>query len=340
MVATTRYANMVRIACEEGIDAVISGAGLPLELPEITREYDVMIAPIVSGGRAAKTLLRMWKKRHDRLPDFIVVEGSQAGGHLGFSQEELESGTAQDLPIIVADVVREAAEAASWGGRRATGYGEAAESARFAAGEIPRSADALSSRAAAPSSAGETARSADALVSGPAAPAVADERGRLNEDGDHAAPAIPVFAAGSVFDGKDMAACKAAGARGVQIATRFIACRECDATQAFKDVILAARAEDVMILKSPVGMPGRGLATPLMQRVARGDGLPPKRCIRCIRTCDPATTPYCINRALIGAFYGNLEEGLFFCGGNVDRVTEMTTVHELMEELAREWRNR
>lgn len=258
MVATTRYASMVRTACEAGIDAVISGAGLPLALPSLTKGFDVMIAPIVSGGRAAKSLLSLWQKRHGRRADFVVVEGSRAGGHLGFRPEELASGRARPLPELVREVCA-------------------------------------------------------------------------------AAPGVPVFAAGSVFDGADMAAVKAAGARGVQIATRFIACRECDASQGFKDVILAAGAEDVMILQSPVGMPGRGLRTPLMEQVAAGKRLLPKKCVRCIKTCDPQTTPYCINRALTAAFNGNYEEGLFFCGGNVGRVRKMTTAAALMEELSEDW---
>lgn len=258
MVATTNFGDMVRLACECGIDAVISGAGLPLELPELTAGFDVLIAPIVSSGRAAKTLRRMWGKRHGHEPDFFVVEGSQAGGHLGFSQEEVESGSAPPLMEILADVVEEAGE-------------------------------------------------------------------------------IPVFAAGSVFDCADIRNCLAAGARGVQIATRFIACEECDATQGFKNVILGASADDVMILKSPVGMPGRGIRTPLMEKVADGRRFGPETCIGCIHTCNPAETPYCINKALIEGYYGNYEEGLFFCGGNVGRINEMTTVKALMEELSSEW---
>lgn len=268
MAATTRYDAMVRTACEEGVDAVISGAGLPLELPALTEGFEVMIAPIVSSGRAAKTLLTAWQRRHGRKADFVVVEGSRAGGHLGFGREELTEGRAKPLAEIVAEVC-----------------------------------------------------------------AVCRDFSKAREGGGP----IPVFAAGSVFDRRDMTEVKKAGARGVQIATRFIACRECDASQGFKDVILAAGAEDVMILKSPVGMPGRGLRTPLMEKVAKGERLLPKKCVRCIRTCNPETTPYCISRALTAAFYGNYEEGLFFCGGNVGRVKEMTTAAALMEELSQDW---
>ena len=257
MTATTGFADLVKTAAKCGIDAVISGAGLPLSLPELVKGLDVLIAPIVSSSRAAKTVLSMWEKRHGRKADFIVTEGSQAGGHLGFTKEEAE-GTAKPLPVLVGEVCAEAKD-------------------------------------------------------------------------------IPVFAAGSVSCAADMAAVKEAGAFGVQIATPFIACRECDASQGFKDVILAASCEDVIILKSPVGMPGRGLRTPLTEKVSTGEKVPPKKCVRCIHGCDPAKTPYCINRALIEGYYGNYEEGLFFCGGNVGNVNEMTTVSALMKELAEEW---
>ena len=259
MVATTRYDQMIRTACEEGIDAVISGAGLPLRLPELTKGFDVLLAPIVSGGRAARSVLNFWKKRHSRNADFVVVEGSRAGGHLGFSRQEVTEGTAKTLLRLVEEVCLEA------GG-------------------------------------------------------------------------LPVFAAGSVYDRQDMQAVKRAGAGGVQIATQFIACRECDASQGFKDVILHAAEEDMTILKSPVGMPGRGLRTPLIRKVGAGERIPPKRCIRCIHGCSPSETPYCINQALISAWEGNYEEGLFFCGANVGKVNEMTTVELLMKKLEEDWR--
>ncbi|MEE0554041.1 MAG: nitronate monooxygenase, partial [Clostridia bacterium] len=88
MVVTTEYKELVNAAIEAGVDAVISGAGLPLELPEIAGDRNVMLAPVVSSGRAARLIGRAWK-RHGRKPDFIVVEGSDAGGHLGFSKDDL-----------------------------------------------------------------------------------------------------------------------------------------------------------------------------------------------------------------------------------------------------------
>ena len=141
-----------------------------------------------------------------------------------------------------------------------------------------------------------------------------------------------MFVAGGIFDSDDIKKMIDLGAFGVQIATRFIATEECDASQALKEIILQAADGDVGILKSPVGMPGRGLLSPLAQR-ARIERIPPKKCIRCISTCDCNTTPYCINQALIDAFYGQYESGLFFCGSNVGRINQITTVPKLIKEL-------
>ena len=149
---------------------------------------------------------------------------------------------------------------------------------------------------------------------------------------------IPVFVAGGVYTGADMAHFTAMGAAGVQLATRFITTYECDASQGYKDVLLNARPEDVRIIHSPVGMPGRALNTPLVQALAEGTRFPPRHCARCLKTCDPAKVPYCITHALIEAVKGNVEEGLFFCGANVGRLDRMRTVQELMDELVTEWR--
>ena len=150
--------------------------------------------------------------------------------------------------------------------------------------------------------------------------------------------AIPVFVAGGVYTGADMAHFTKLGAAGVQLATRFIPTYECDASQTYKDVLLAAKPEDVRIIHSPVGMPGRALNTPLVQALAEGKRFPPKHCARCLKTCDPAAVPYCITHALIEAVKGSVEEGLFFCGEHVGRLDRMRTVRELMDELVTEWR--
>lgn len=268
MVAVQHYADYVRAAIEGGADAIISGAGLPTELPQIAGDSNVLLAPIVSSGRAARVICRAWERHGNRLPDFVVVEGSRAGGHLGFSPEELAEGSAKSLDEIVVDVI-------------------------------------------------ETLRPYE------------EKCGRK----------IPVFPAGGVYDGADIARLEKLGAAGAQIATRFIATEECDAALAYKQAMVDAKEEDVRIIKSPVGMPGRALETPLIRRVAEQGRIAPSRCLQCLRTCDPAVTPYCITQALIDAALGDWENGLFFCGANVGRIDRITTVRELMDELVDEWRN-
>ena len=105
-----------------------------------------------------------------------------------------------------------------------------------------------------------------------------------------------------------------------------------------RQVLLAAKPEDVRIIHSPVGMPGRALATPLVQKLEQGLRFPPKHCARCLKACEPAKVPYCITHALIEAVKGNVEEGLFFCGANVGRLDRMRSVRELMDELMDDWR--
>ena len=105
MTAVSHYEETCRCAVEAGADAIISGAGLPLTLPEYTRGSDTLCAPIVSSGRAARLLIRHYRKHYDCLPDFLVIEGSRAGGHLGFSAEELEDHTAKTNEEILRDVL-------------------------------------------------------------------------------------------------------------------------------------------------------------------------------------------------------------------------------------------
>ena len=146
---------------------------------------------------------------------------------------------------------------------------------------------------------------------------------------------IPVVVAGGVFDGYDIAKYLKLGASGVQMATRFVVTEECDASQAFKDAYLNCTKEDVQIVKSPVGMPGRAVRNPFVKRTLN-EKEKITHCYNCLTPCNPATTPYCISKALINAVNGNVDEGLIFCGENASRLTKMTTVQELMDELVSE----
>lgn len=149
--------------------------------------------------------------------------------------------------------------------------------------------------------------------------------------------AVPVIAAGGVYTGADIKKFLDLGAAGVQMGTRFVATHECDADERFKQSYLAAREEDVTIISSPVGMPGRALTNDFI-RAAR-DGLKkPFKCIfHCVSTCQQEKTPYCIAQALISAMRGNLERGFAFCGENVSRVNKIVSVRELMDSLQREF---
>ena len=143
---------------------------------------------------------------------------------------------------------------------------------------------------------------------------------------------IPVVVAGGVFDGKDIAKYINLGASGVQMATRFVATEECDASDNFKQAYVNAKKDDIKIIKSPVGMPGRAIRNEFIKKVEENKNKITK-CYKCIKTCNPAETPYCITKALINAVKGNVNEGLIFCGSNVDRVNKIVKVKELMQEL-------
>lgn len=263
MVAVSHYAETVKCAIESGADAIISGAGLPLNLPEYVKGTKALYAPIVSSKKAAELLCKRFSKKYDSIPDFMVIEGYKAGGHLGFSNKDLEGKTCQDNLTILSEVL---------------------EAIRPYEEKFKRK--------------------------------------------------INIFLGGGIFTGKDMANAVKNGASGVQIGTRFIATEECDASDTFKKVIVDAKESDIKIIKSPVGMPARAVFTPLLQSLEKGKTFFAKKCNNCLKACPKGDKiPYCISRALIEAVKGNREEGLFFCGENASRVSEIVTVKELINEI-------
>lgn len=148
---------------------------------------------------------------------------------------------------------------------------------------------------------------------------------------------IPVIAAGGIFTGEDIGRFLGLGASGVQMATRFVATEECDAHPAFKEAYLKAGPQDVVIIKSPVGMPGRALRNEFLDSVDAGEKKPFKCPYHCVRTCNYLESPYCIFFALINAQRGRLGAGFAFCGANVYRVKEITTVPSLIASLENEY---
>lgn len=148
---------------------------------------------------------------------------------------------------------------------------------------------------------------------------------------------IPVIAGGGIYTGEDIYNILELGAEGVQLGTRFVTTDECDADPAFKQSYIDAVAEDIEIIQSPVGMPGRALRGTFLERVKAGLTRP-KRCpFDCIKTCDVTRSPYCIMLALYNAFKGRLQKGYAFCGSNAWRANKIVSVKELMETLKREY---
>ena len=265
MAALSNYDDLIRTTVREKVDFIVSGAGLPLRLPEFTEGALIKLVPIVSSARATDIIIRSWKKRYNRLPEAIVVEGPLAGGHLGFKFEDLTSHKENNLEKLIVDVLKVVKE-----------YEK------------------------------------DLSIN------------------------MPVIAAGGIFDGKDVAKFLKLGARGVQIATRFVATLECSVADQFKELYLAAREEDIVIIESPVGMPGRAIRTELIDRLLHGERIPIKCNYQCLKTCDPKTAPYCIAEALFNAASGNLGNAVVFAGSDVSRVDRIVSVKELMDGIVSE----
>ena len=262
MCALSDYDSLVRSSCEGGADIIISGAGLPLHLPELTEGYpDTALVPIVSSVKAANLIIGKWKKRYNRLPDAFVVETpNSAGGHLGARDAE----QAMDASLALSEVV----------------------------------------------------------------PALAAYLKENELD-------IPVISAGGIWDSSDIMDAFAMGASGVQMGTRFAATEEGDSSDRFKQAYVDAEESDVVIIKSPCGLPGRAIRNPFVERYLSGM-LEKVSCTagclsHCI--CKMQQETFCIANALISAYKGDWENGLFFCGTNVGRVKSIVKVKDLINEL-------
>lgn len=149
---------------------------------------------------------------------------------------------------------------------------------------------------------------------------------------------IPVIAAGGVFTGEDIERFLRLGASAVQMATRFVATEECDADIRFKQAFVDCKEEDIRIIQSPVGLPGRAISNEFLKSAEAGQKKPKSCPFHCISTCRQEQGAYCITSALMNAYKGSLANGFVFIGANGGRVREITTVHKLMEELAAQYR--
>ncbi len=148
---------------------------------------------------------------------------------------------------------------------------------------------------------------------------------------------VPVIAAGGLYSGKDILNIMERGASGVQLGTRFVATEECDASENFKNAFVEAKEDNIQIIKSPVGLPGRTIFNNFLKEAYEGKKRPASCNYRCIKTCNPKTTLYCIANALQSAYKGNMENGFAFAGSNVGLVDKITTVKKVFEDLKNEY---
>ena len=262
MVAVTNYDEMVRASCEGGAKVIVSGAGLPTNLPGLTADFpDVALVPIVSSVKAAELIARKWKKGYDRLPDAVVVEDPDtAGGHLGEKLEKIGTGE-YDQYATVRGVKEYFLE--TW-----------------------------------------------------------------NLD-------IPIIAAGGIWDRGDLLNALEQGADGVQMASRFVCTEECDAEPAFKEAYLNCKQEDIGLIMSPAGLPGRAIVGNIEQVRQRDVDLGITCPSGCLKKCTykEGQERFCIVHALDRAQRGDVETGLIFCGTNAWKADHIETVQDVFDEL-------
>ena len=257
--------DLIKTAVREGIKIIVYGAGLPAKLPGLIEDRSVNLVPIVSSARVTEFILRCWNKRYERIPDAIILEGPLAGGHLGFSEVQLEQPEKYSLDNLLPEIL-------------------------------------------------ETIKPYE------------DRYGKK----------IPVIAAGGIFDGKDIARMLTLGASGVQMATRFVCTEECDVSQEFKQSYLDTKEEDIVIIKSPVGMPGRAIQNKFLDDLEVKGKLKINCPYRCLTACKVSEARFCIAQALINAYFGDVDHGLIFCGQNAYRIDKIVTVKELISDLLAE----
>jgi len=266
MVAMSNFEDMVKTAVKEGVDVIFAGAGLPLNLPQFLSSVSkTLIVPIVSSGRAARIIAKRWFDKYQYVPDAIVVEGPMAGGHLGFSPEQIDDSSFS-LENLIPDVIREMKP-----------FEESCEKK------------------------------------------------------------IPVIAAGGIYTGEDIYKFMQLGAAGVQMATRFVTTCECDASEAFKNAYINSTKEDIVIIKSPVGLPGRAIVNKFIEDIRSGARKAFTCPFHCIKTCDNKVSPYCISVALMNAKRGLMKNGFAFAGANAYRTDKIIPVKELIVSLRQEY---
>ena len=262
MVAMNHYEDYVREAAKSGADIIISGAGLPVDLPSYVKGYDTKIAPIVSSVKAANIVLKLWDRKYKRTADMVVIEGAYAGGHLGFHFEEIENFDDKDYEEEIKKIIS----------------------------------------------------------------LVREYENKYNKK-------IPVVLAGGMTSKEDLLNAYKLGADGIQVGTRFVTTKECDADIKYKEAYINAEEKDIKIIKSPVGMPGRAIFNKAMRVVKRDGKIPLKSCHQCIKGCNRSSIPYCITELLINAVKGDVDNGLIFCGAKGYKLDRIETVKEVIDSF-------
>lgn len=263
MVAINNFQEMLNVAIEEKVDVIFMGAGLPIKNIPVKRIRDngIAVVPIISSARAAELIFKMWSKIYKDIPDGVVFEGPLAGGHLGFSADQLDKEEFQ-LQSIVPEIVK---------------------SLETFEKQFERK--------------------------------------------------IPVIAGGGVYSGEDIYKTLNLGASGVQMATRFVATDECDADIKFKQAYVNCTKEDIGLIKSPVGMPGRAIRNSFIKDSEDGKKHSFRCAWRCLANCKAQDANYCISIALNNARKGLIEKGFVFAGANAHRIKEIISVSSLVNEL-------
>lgn len=148
---------------------------------------------------------------------------------------------------------------------------------------------------------------------------------------------IPVIAAGGIYTGKDVYDIMQSGAKAAKLGTRFVTTDECDASTAFKESYLSCKQDDIMIISSPVGLPGRVVRNQFVEEILQGNTKPFKCVWNCLSACNFREAPYCIAQVLFNAARGKMAEGFAFAGTNAYRATRIQPVSEVIRELMREY---
>jgi len=259
MVATKYYEKYVKAAVKAGVDLIISGAGLPVSLPEYVKGTLTKIAPVISTEKAARVICKLWDRKSQRAPDLLIVEGPEAGGHLGFTYDEVIATDAATYDKEIQKIIEVA-----------------------------------------------------------------------KEFGNKFKKKIPVVVAGGIDNKEKMKHYLELGADGVQVATSFVTTKECDAPDSYKQAYINAKKKDIVLVKSPVGMPGRAIRNKFIDAVNQGKKFP-VQCKNCISMCNHKDIPYCITDALVNAARGNIDDALVFCGANAYKAAKITTVREVIK---------